>query len=196
MFQWVCPSCGKELDISVATCPECAGQQAVPQPAPAASSGAFFWGLLAVTVCAAVLGLAWLARYQSRKPASPRPVEIAARPQPVDASGPAPAAQPAGPESQIEVAGIRAFYDAKNKLHVRAVVVNHGEEGVPGSALKVALRTVDSAAGSPPLGRFTVRLSSELKPGEARQVQAPLESLHTLAAMPPWRQLRAEVELP
>jgi len=73
------------------------------------------------------------------------------------------------------------------------VVVNHGEEPLVGVSLSVALRTAGAARGSPALGRFTVKIAG-LKAGGSQEVQAPLEALGTLASMPPWRQIRAEIE--
>jgi hypothetical protein len=86
-------------------------------------------------------------------------------------------------------------YDSQNRPQVRALVINHSEEGLRGATLKVTLRPASSASDAAPLGSFTVRLASDIKPGESREIRAPLDALATLADIPPWRKLRADVAL-
>lgn len=197
MFAWVCPTCGRELDVSVTECPECKGQPTPPPRAlPTASPAVSRYPLrlrLALVAGLAVVGLIWLVLQQSRRPAPPpraasKPM-LALQPVP-DAAAAIPV-----PSHQVEVAGVRLSYDAQDKPQVRAVVINHGEEELRNATLAVSLRNASAEADSPPLARFTARIPGTLKPGDSKEIKAPLEAFATLAAMPPWRQLRADVEL-
>ena len=87
------------------------------------------------------------------------------------------------------------FYDSQNKTQVRALVINHGEEELRDVTLTVTLRPASSAADSLPLARFNAKITAEIKAGDAREIKAPLETFGTLAAMPPWHKLRADVEV-
>ncbi len=63
-----------------------------------------------------------------------------------------------------------------------------------GMVVTVSLRSAEAAAGSSPLARFTVKIDRDVKAGESQEIKAPLETFGTLAAIPPWHQLRADVE--
>jgi hypothetical protein len=187
MFTWVCPTCGREYDVATTECPNCAN---LPGPkrvrVAEGGPGRRFWLLLGAGTAAAIAVIALLAYIRSRPAAAPEKSRVELQ-------------RPAGasfqePPRQIEVAGIRTFYDAGGKPQVRAVVVNHSEEGLRDLSLTVTLRPVQSAAGSAPLARFNVRISGEIKSGASREIQAPLEAFGTLASLPPWHQLRADLE--
>lgn len=209
MFSWVCPTCGKELDIGTKVCPNCAGRAEASAAAGAAGSNRRFWAGLGLAALVGVALLAGLARYQSRPRAATAQLEAPARskplppPEPVpeapapakDLPPPQPVASPV-PEwaRHVEIAGVRTFYDAQNKPRVRAVIINHGEDELSNTVFTVALRPAQAAPDSSPLARFTVKLTAPIKPGDFREVQAPLDALATLAAFPPWRQLRADLE--
>jgi hypothetical protein len=228
MFTWVCPTCGKELDLSIKECPECreraALADAAPPPAaglePQPSSGVRFWLMLGLLAVAGILVIIAIVHYRTAKPAPETAPKVAldrpagqpsieATPTAVQPGSEGAAPAEAAPASaaggvappavasadDIEVAGIRMSYDAQNRPQVRALVINHGEEGLRGATLTVTLRPASSAPDAPPLGRFTVRLPGEIKPGESREVRAPLDALATLAAMPRWHNLRADVSL-
>lgn len=186
MFTWVCPSCGREYDLATKQCPECVGQVAGSSPPPSRVSNLRFWAVIGAAAAAVVLCLVAWSRYRAHQPA-PR----AAAPK-IELERPAEAPAPTRP---IEVAGIRLSYDDQNRAQVRAVVVNHGEEVLTtGTSWRLALRPAQAAPGSPPLAYFTVKLTSALAPGDSREVRAPLDALATLAAIPPWQQLRVDIE--
>jgi len=197
MFTWVCPTCGKELDLATKECPECGGKTAAGGPSTKPVSNVRFWALLLGGVAVAIVGLVFLARYLSR-PVQRAP-QTRSEPAPTASLAPLPAV-PQDPLSSlkrvIEIAGIRTFYDGQNKPQVRAVIINHGEEGMQNVTLTVILRPQQAAPDSPPLARFKVNLKSELKPGDSLDVKVPLESFATLAAIPSWNQLRADLEMP
>lgn len=196
MFTWVCPACGKELDVSIRECPDCGGRAAPAPAAPPARSNLRFWLGLAGGAVLGVCGLVLLVRYQARpRPAQPEPKAAPARSSPQEL--PAPAKADTAPTflDFIEVAGIRTFYDDRNKPQVRALVVNHGDESLTGLTLTVTLRPRRSIADAPPLARFTFKLGADVKPGVSQEIQAPLESFATPAAMPHWREIRADLAL-
>jgi hypothetical protein len=186
MFTWVCPTCGREYDLATKQCPQCAGQAAGPSSRPRPVSDLRFWVAIGVATAVVVVILVAWARHRAQPPA-PR----AAAPK-IELERPAEAPAAARP---IEVAGVRLSYDNQNRPQVRAVVVNHGEEVLTtGTSLRVALRPAQAAPGSPPLAYFTVKLTSAMAPGDSREVRAPLDALATLAAIPPWQQLRVDIE--
>ncbi len=198
MFTWVCPSCGKEWDVAVKECADCAAakrdrpQAALPQP----RSDLRFWLLLGAAALIGIVAVVSLVRYQARRPpreATPARVVLE---QPSAPKNPEPVPESASnaPGSDIEVAGIRMSYDSQDKPQVRAVVINHSAEEMLNVNLAVTLRPAQAAPDSPPLARFTLKVSPGIKPGESREVKAPLEALATLAAMPSWQKLRADVE--
>ncbi|HYM13751.1 MAG TPA: hypothetical protein VEU62_23635 [Bryobacterales bacterium] len=212
------------MDLSVKECPDCRDRAAAPagpeQPAAVEeppSSSVRFWLLLGLAAVVGVAVIAAIVRFRTATPAPAaapqvvldRPSAAAIPPdvvrapttaEPGSAPGTAvaaiPAPQPAAVTAEsIEVAGIRMSYDSQNRPQVRALVINHGEAGLRGATLKVTLRPSSSASDAPPLATFSVRLASEIKPGESKEVRAPLDALATLAAMPAWRKLRADVAL-
>ena len=197
MFTWVCPSCGKEQDLATKECPNCVGKAPEAAPPSQAASNLRFWLVLAAGTAAAIIALVLWIRYLSHRPAPAPPSKAAVAqpgsPQRLPAPEPVPETAPASP-GPIEVAGIRTFYDAQNKPQVRVVIINHGEDGLRNTTLTVTLRPARSPADSPPLARFSVKISSEIKPGDSQEIKAPLDAFATLAAMPPWHQIRADVQ--
>jgi hypothetical protein len=185
MFTWVCPSCGHEWDLATKECPNCAGQTVPAAPASKTKSDLRFWAPIVVGTLAVLGALYGWSRYRATRPPSKAAPTI-------ELQRPAEAPLPPRP---IEISGIRMSYDAQNRPQVRAVVVNHGEDALEaGASIRVALRAASAAPASPPLARFTVKLPATLKPGDSRDVGAPLDALATLAAMPPWHQLRVAIE--
>ena len=150
-----------------------------------------FWALLGAGALVGVAGVVLVARYQSRP--RPRPAPAATGSVALETL-PAPSAPAPAPRRHIEVAGIRTFYNDRNQPQVHALVINHGEDSLHGAVLEVSLRALDAAEGSSPLARFTVKIERDIKAGEFQEVRAPLETFGTLAALPPWQQLRADVE--
>jgi hypothetical protein len=186
MFTWVCSSCGREYDLATKQCPQCTGEAVEYVGTVRRISNLRFWVVISAATAVVVLFLVVWVRYRASRPA-PR----AAVPK-IELERPAETPAPVRP---VEITGVRLFYDAENRAQVRAVVVNHGEEVLmTGASFRVALRPVGVATGSPPLAYFTVKLASAIAPGDSRDVRAPLEALATLAAIPPWQQLRVDIE--
>jgi hypothetical protein len=182
MFTWVCPTCGREYDVATKECPQCAAAGAGPSSRQRSLSNLRFWAAVTAAIAAVVLVAFVWARFRARRPppqAGPK-IELQ-RP-----------AEPPPPPRPIEVSGIRLFYDAQNRPQVRAVVINHGDEPLnKGASIRVALR---ATPGAPPLAYFTVKLDATIQPGDSREVRAGLDALATLAAIPPWQQLRVDIE--
>jgi hypothetical protein len=207
MFTWVCPTCGRELDVATKDCPNCSGQQpaadappappeppqrpAMQPPAPAPPpvtpprSPLWIGGAAALAVVLA-LSTWFLLRGRSAERRGGLLLETPGAAAVEDLPVP-----PAF--ASIEIAGIRPFYDDRNRAQVRAVIINHAERETEDLALSVALRPRQAPPGSPPLARFQVKIPV-LKPGASREIQVPLEAFGTLAALPGWRDLRADFE--
>ena len=95
--------------------------------------------------------------------------------------------------SGLEVVGIRTWYDDNRKPKVRAVVVNHTDEGVPKVGLSVQLRPREATRNAPPLASFEVRLNDVLGPRESKEIEADLVALGTLASLPHWSKVRVDI---
>jgi hypothetical protein len=224
MFTWECPTCGRELDIAESECPYCSkkakaastsvatenavdaekprpGEPVAPphlpppaqrgtaprRPPPQAS-----WGLqgkhVAIFAVLALLATALAVFFA-------RPDLFRRGPQLEDV----PLAEGTGDSGSayvgdIEVAGVRTWYDADYKPKVSAVVINHGENPQANVAFKVALRTREASTVDTPLASFEIRLDSPLQPREARDVQVDLNAMGTLASLPPWHTMRVDLE--
>ena len=95
----------------------------------------------------------------------------------------------------LEVAGVRTWWDQeREKLKVRAVVVNHGDIPTNQVDLKVHLKSRNSRASASPLVSFDLRLDEELGPLQSRDIEADLASLAHPSALPPWNEIRIELE--
>jgi hypothetical protein len=97
---------------------------------------------------------------------------------------------------EIEVAGVRTWYDTGYKPKVSAVVINHGETPQTNVSFTVELRTREASKSDTPLASFEIKLDKELAPREARDVQADLTAMGTLASLPSWQQMRVDLQQP
>jgi hypothetical protein len=95
--------------------------------------------------------------------------------------------------SGLEVVGIRTWYDDKSKPKVRAIVINHTDEGVPKIGLSVQLRPREATRNAPPLASFEVRLKDVLGPRESKEIETDLIALGTLASLPHWSKVRVDI---
>ena len=212
MFTWECPRCRREVDISETECPHCeaeAAQAAVePTAAPAASEALSppsplpaveprraraavehkHAGLkpahiviFLVLIAAFALGAVYLAR--------PDLLTWGGEPEPT-----AMLAAGRGRAGELEVTGVRARYDESMQPKVRAVVVNHAEQAQEAVTLDVVLRASAAAPDTPPLASFEVALEEPLEPGASREVETDLVAAGTVQALPPWHEMRVDVE--
>ncbi len=162
---------------------------AAPRRRPAAQAS---WGLqgkhIAIFAVLAIAAIA-VAVYFARPDLFHRATQLA----------PAPLAEGAGDSGSaylgdIEIAGVRTWYDADYKPKVSAVIINHSEDPQANVSFKVELRTREASAGDTPLASFEIRLDKPLQPREARDVQVDLSALGTLASLPPWQSMRVDLQ--
>ncbi len=98
-----------------------------------------------------------------------------------------------GVSGPLEVSAVRPYYDDQFQTHVKAFVSNHSRE--PQSvALSVLLRVRQADRQSPPLASFRVVIPDPLPPNGGQEVDVPLAALGSLQAMPPWDDLRVDLE--
>lgn len=208
MFTWECPTCGRELDVSLKACPDCSAVEASPPIAaalpseaeaarPAAtvaekpkvtSPSAFSLTPKHLLLFVFFLGAAVAAAVFFARP------ELLPKPElPVAWREPGPAEQPGrGNNDPLEISGIRLTESEDGKPLVRALVINHGEQAVKKAAMQVALREFGAPVDAPPDVSFTLRLGEELEAGASREVEVPLEEAPD-SGLPRWGRLRIDV---
>jgi hypothetical protein len=96
----------------------------------------------------------------------------------------------------IEVAGVRTWYDDDYNPKVNAVVINHSDSPQSNVNLLVELRTRAASMSDTPLGSFEIQLDEPLGAREARDVQFDLKAMGTLASLPPWHEMRVDLQKP
>lgn len=215
MFTTECPQCGREIDVGETDCPYCgtgAEAQTADRPAPARAaqrvprsrpvqrarraprkSAAWPVPPLFLAILAGVLaGTIGVIVYFTNPG--------------VFGGGQKLTLENVGEDSEnwglgsasvgdLEVAGVRTWWDQESgKLKVRAVVVNHGDIPMNQVDLKVHLRSRNSRASASPLASFDLRLDEELGPLQSRDIEADLASLAHPSALPPWNEIRIELE--
>ena len=92
----------------------------------------------------------------------------------------------------LQVAGIRPYYDGEYQPRVRALIINHGDAPVAQVNLEVTLQTPRAPAFAAPLASFVID-TKELGSGESREIETGLTALGTLASLPPWDQVRIQI---
>lgn len=221
MFTRECPTCGRELDVSLKECPDCAAPKGVaesaspsaPPATPVASSPAAPEAPQATAATEPV---------QAAKPKPPRSalsltpkhllffvfflgVAVAAavflaRPEllpkpelPVAWREPGPAEQPGrGNNDPLEIAGIRLVETESGEPVVRVLVVNHGEQAVRRAAMEVMLREFGAPVDAPPEVSFTMELDEPLESKASREMEIALGAAPE-SALPRWGRLRVDV---
>jgi hypothetical protein len=98
-------------------------------------------------------------------------------------------------QGDLQVAGIRTFYDGEYKPKVRAIVINHGEAPIESVNLEVQLRPPQASPLTAPLASFKIELQN-LGSNESREIETDLTALGTLAALPPWHEVRIDLRPP
>lgn len=220
MFTWICPQCGREVPPSASECPDCTGKiQATPSagarfptaagsepvagslkppaepPTRRAGPPASLLALVFAIVFLSMGALGFLAyRYFAHRgePLLPGPVNPIRTPQ-------TPAAVSATPSANvlnkyIEVTGIRLAETRSDKLEVEFVIVNHSSAPLIDVAGTVAIRPTTSKPDGETVGTFAFRLP-ELRPYEAKNMRAPLESKLRVYELPDWQFIRADVTI-
>ena len=97
----------------------------------------------------------------------------------------------------LEVSGVRFWYDDNIKPRVRALVINHSENVKRHVELTVELRPAEARADSPSLASFDLRLNAFLGGLASAEVETELRASGTLQSLPPWSEMRVSVrEMP
>lgn len=215
MFTTECPKCGREIDVGETDCPYCgtsAEAQSADRPAPAPAarrvprsqpvqrlrraprkSAAWpvpplFLAILAAVFVAAIGGIVYYTSPGLFGGGQKLTLENVGEGSEDWGVGSASV-------GDLEVAGVRTWWDQESeKLKVRAVVVNHGDIPMNQVDLKVHLRSRNSPASASPLASFDLRLDEELGPLQSRDIEADLASLAHPSALPPWNEIRIELE--
>ena len=213
MFATECPKCGREIDVGETECPYCNAGAETPtadRPAPVARRppqrrpvqrarraprkaaawsipplylailAGFLLGTIGVIVYFTSPGL-----FSGGQKLALENVEEGSE----DSGG------GSARVGDLEVAGVRAWWDQESeKLKVRAVVVNHSDIPTSHVDLKVYLKSRNSRASASPLASFDIRLDEGLGALQSRDVEADLASLAHPSALPPWNEIRIELE--
>ena len=163
-----------------------------PPPQPAGSPSAYViqgkhLALAGVVLLVAMGGAVFLARpdlFQVKSPLNLEEVPL------TDSVGFSTAAF-----GDLQVAGVRALYTDDLKPKVRFVVINHSDTPQANLRIQAHLSPKNAPLNAPPLASFAIALEEELAPRESRDLEADLLALGTLAAFPPWKELRIELEV-
>lgn len=220
MFTWVCPTCGRELDVSHRDCPDCRAAESgeskspappdspqvesapapPPQPTPRPSPPPVKAGRDAAAE-AFRLAPSHLLLFVFLLGAAVAGAVFLARPElfsavrlPLGQAEPGPKIQPGrGSSDPLEVAGVRVIGDEQEGRRVRAVVVNHSQLAQRGIVLRVDLLPLGAPEDADPAATFYLNLEEPLEPGEVREVEAPLQAEPDAFPLPPWQELRLDV---
>lgn len=218
MFNWICPNCGKVVESSTEHCPHCGAQESADPPdaasdqdetlvdavvapadeaakqeaaAPPARHAMHLerrhYVMFAGALAAVILCVIWLSggfagvfsglSLEDPEEATESPVETFA----------------IGVRGEIEVSGIRPYYDDDYRAHVRAFVANHSRE--PQSvALKALLRVREASRRAPPLATFDVIVPNPLDPNAGVEIDVDLAAMGSLQSLPRWNELRVDLE--
>ncbi len=99
-----------------------------------------------------------------------------------------------GVRGPFEVSGIRPYYTDEYQMRVLAFVANHSKQE-RSVALRVHLRVREATQQAPPLASFDVVLGDPLPPNGGQEVDVDLQSMGSLQSLPPWDELRVDVEV-
>lgn len=98
-----------------------------------------------------------------------------------------------GVQGPFEVAGIRTYYTDDYQTKVKAFVVNHSEDATS-AALRVHLRIQQATESAPPLASFDIILREPLAGNGSLEIDTELDAMGSLQSLPPWREIRVDIE--
>jgi len=141
--------------------------------------------LFAVAFVAVVAGVYWLVGTRRGSGSGP------------SSTVESPSAKPGAPVSPvqkfIEVSSIRFDEDAKKKPKVRFVLTNHSGTFLEGIAGNVTIWGRTRKSEEEAAGTFTFK--TDLKPFEAKDLDAPLNTKLQMVELPDWQNVSAEVQI-
>ena len=170
-----------------------------PQPAaytqpvyvPPPAQGLPSW-LITLLVFGGLLGLGG-AFYFWYLPSSRREKEPVAE-QPATADPAKPAAKPNPLTKNLEIAGLRVSEDARQKIQVRMIVINHSAADMGDVKLNITL-TSNPTSGAPSVVANFPLAVSDLGPMEAKEVKGAFNTKLRAYEMPDWQFLKATAEI-
>jgi len=213
MFNWVCPDCGRTVDLAEKECPDCRARQPdaaetedaatdplpterprpadrsqpadqSPQPAAFAIRPQHLW-IFALAVLVAVGGALYLAR--------PELFQLDRLASLLPNNRPEPPPAPPGP---VEVVGIRVWIDEDDGPRARSLLVNHA--AIPQRGIEAEVRLTSADPELPPgenaLGEFRITFEDELGPLSSAEVDTPLQLEDGVAILPPRHWIQFEVD--
>ena len=215
MFTWICPKCGKEVPPAYSECPNCAATDqtaappeaaAAPTPAPTPASEEApprsapitvrrnvlpLW-LVSLNIAALFIGVGvTLLVIHARKRPEPTPSPEAALETPTQPS----AASEASPILRnLELTGFRLTEDAKLKVILQCVVINHSGADLGDVGATASLNAITARQAMEPIGTFTFRAT--LGPYESKDLKVPVTTKMRAYELPDWQFLRAEITGP
>ena len=105
-----------------------------------------------------------------------------------------PAAKPNPLTKNLEIAGLRVSEDARQKIQVRMIVVNHSAADMGDVQLNITL-TSNPATGAPSVvASFPISVS-DLGPMEAKEVKGTFNTKLRAYEVPDWQFLKATAEI-
>ena len=164
---------------------------AQPVYLPPQAQGLPSW-LITLLVFGGLLGL-WAAFYFLYLPSSKREKESATEQQATAEPG-KPAAKPNPLTKNLEIAGLRVSEDARQKIQVRMIVINHSAADLGDVKLNITL-TSNPATGAPSTVASFPLSVSDLGPMEAKEVKGAFNTKLRAYEVPDWQFLKATAEI-
>ena len=146
--------------------------------------------LITLMVFGGLLGLG-AAFYFLYLPSSKKEVETVAA-TPTAETAAAPKANPM--VKQLELTGVRILEDARQKLQVRMIVINHSAADMGEVKMKVTLTSGSGTGPSTIIGTFPVTVS-DLGPMEAKEAKGSIATKLRAYELPDWQFLKATAEI-
>ncbi len=98
-----------------------------------------------------------------------------------------------GVRGDIEVSGVRPYYDDEYQAHVKLFVANHSDQE-RAVALRALMRVKEAGPRSVPIATFDVVTVPPLGPNEGRELDVSLNAMGTLQSFPRWDEMRVDLE--
>ena len=95
---------------------------------------------------------------------------------------------------QLEITGLRIIEDARKKLQVRMIVINHSSADMGDVKLNVTLSSASGNGQATVIGKFPLTVS-DLGPMEAKETKGSLATNLRAYELPDWQFLRATAEI-
>ncbi|SPF40398.1 conserved exported hypothetical protein [Candidatus Sulfopaludibacter sp. SbA4] len=104
----------------------------------------------------------------------------------------APGTKPNPYQEFVEISGVRFTQDAKKKLVVKFVVINHSGADIYGLAATVTVLSHTPKSDSP-VGTFSFK--ADIGPYQSKDLTEPLDSKLPMVEMPDWQFVKTDVQI-